>query len=172
MSSEFICGGQEYEVYYPTGTIGMLVPLDGLPLSVKVQEDTFYLPTPYHVSLFYTGRLIDKYNISIPDFKNKIIEDFCEFTKINEITLTGYKNEYRLAVCDDSMKTIIVMCEVSNLNKFFDLMNKKYKLKIKYPVPHITLYNTLKGKPGWYLLDSDDVEKYTTPINNPIGREL
>ncbi len=64
------------------------------------------------------------------------------------------------------------MCEVSNLNKFFDLMNKKYGLNIKYPSPHATLYNVLKGKSGIYLMDSDDIKNFTVPIPNPIGHPL
>ena len=61
------------------------------------------------------------------------------------------------------------MCQMLNLNKFFDLINKKYGLNIKYPTTHITLYNTFKNKPGIFLMDSDDIKNFTVPIPNPIG---
>ena len=66
---------------------------------------------------------------------------------------------------------MIVTCEVSNINKFFDLINKKYGLNIKYPPAHVTLY-TLKDSLGIYLIDSDDIKNLTVSIENPIGMIL
>lgn len=173
METEFICGGSKYEIYKTTNTIGLPITLNNLPETIQIKGDTLYFPGPFHVSLFYTGRYIDKYGISIPDFVNKIVRDFCDFTKTNNIEFLGYKNEYRLVSRDDLWKkTVVVMCEISNLNKFFDSVNKKYNLKIKYPVPHVTIYNTKKGEPGMYLLDSDDIENNTILIENPIGFPL
>lgn len=176
MDSEFICGGKEYEAYIQNDeytTIGIPVNLLNLPEEINVQGLTLYLPNPFHVSLFYMKRSIDRYNISIPDFTSKILDDFCEFTKNNKIKITSFKNnEYRLVSRDGVWKTVVVMCEVSNLNKFFDFVNNKYDLKIKHPTPHVTLYNTRKREHGMYLMDSDDIANFTTPIENPIGRQL
>jgi hypothetical protein len=172
MSERFICGGNKYELMgLNENVISLSVSFENLPKKIQVKEDTFYLPSPFHISLIYIQRIIDNYNILIPDFFNKIIEDFCDFTKTNNIELIGYKNEYKL-VERNGKKTIVVMCEVSNLNKFFDLINEKYELNIKYPTTHVTLYNVLKGEPGVYLMDSDDIKNFTTPIPNPIGYSL
>ena len=177
MEKEFICGGEKYEVYGDNLGIGLVVNLGGLPEKVKVRDTNFYLPAPYHVTLFYLERYTKIYEIQTLNFKSEIIKDFCEFVKTNEIKFLKYKNEYRIVQRSDRPDkepkvSIIVMCEVANLNNFFDLVNEKYGLNIKYPVPHVTLYNTLKGEPGWYLLDIEDLKTYTTFIENPIDRML
>jgi hypothetical protein len=64
-----------------------------------------------------------------------------------------------------------VRCNVSNLDKFFELINKKYGLNIEYPPAHVTLY-TLKDKLGIFLTDNDDIKKLTKLIPNPIGHLL
>ncbi len=150
--------------------IGFPVSFKNLPEEVTVQGEKFYFPTPFHVSLVYIGKMIEKYNISIPNFKDKTIEDFSEFTKANDISIVRY-NEFRLVARDDK-KAILVMCEVSNLNNFFDLINKKYGLKIKYMTTHVTLYNKVKGGKGIWLMDEEDIKKLTVPIENPISHTL
>ena len=168
MEKKLICG-KKYEFSHQT--IQLPISLENLPEEIKVKGDTFYFPSSFHVSLVYIGKIIEKYSISIPNFENKIIEDFCNFVKKDKVELVTYTNEYKFAF-RNNLKTVVVMCEVSNINKFFDLINKKYRLNIRYPVTHVTLYNTLKGKPGIYLMDSEDIENFTVPIENPIGRSL
>ena len=172
MDKKFICGEKQYEVYGDNRAIGLPISIGDIPEEITLQGTKFSFPSPFHVTLFYTERFIDKYNIFISDFKNKVVDDFCKFTSKNKIEFIKYINDFRIVSRDGSMKSIFVRCEMNNLNEFFDFVNEKYKLNIAYPIPHVTLYNTNKGKPGWFLLDSDDLEKYTTPINNPIGRRL
>ena len=116
---------------------------------------------------------MERYNIEIPDFKDKIVEDFCEFTKSHDISLVRYLDEYRfVSKPDRDFKTVVVMCEVSNLDKFFGYINEKYGLHIKPMTTHVTLYNTLKGESGMYLMDEDDLRNFTKVIPNPIGNSL
>jgi hypothetical protein len=168
MSSEFMCGNEKYKI--GNDTIYLPVSFNNLPEEIQVKGQTLYLPTPFHVSLVYIGKMIEKYNISIPNFKEKIASDFCEFTKAHDINILRY-NEFRF-VEKEEKKTVIVMCEVSNLDKFFDLINKKYGLHIKYMTTHITLYGNLKKKSGIWLMDEDDIKNFTVPIENPIGKTL
>src|SRR3989344_2773066 len=155
METQIICGNK---YWLSNQTIGLAVSFKNLPEEIKVQGETFFFPTPFHVSLVYIGKIIQKYDISIPNFENKIVNDFCDFTKANNIEITSLSDEYRLVSRDGINKTVVIMCEVSNLNKFFDFLNKKYSLNVKYLPTHITLYNTIKGKSGIYLLDSDDLK--------------
>lgn len=173
VNNKLICGTDRYELIGDEGkeVISLPVSFDNLPAEIKVQEETFYLPSPFHASLFYIGKIKEIYNVAIPDFKNKIIDDFCEFTKTNEIKITRF-NEFRLVDKKREKKTIVAMCKVSNLNKFFDFINEKYELSIKYPVPHVTLYNTAKGESGMYLMDSEDIKNFTILIENPLGFSL
>ncbi len=150
--------------------IGLSVSLTDLPKEIQIQGNTLYLKDSFHVSLVCIGIIIQKYNILVPDFFNKVVNDFCDFAKINEIKILHYNNDFRFATEND-LKSVVVMCEVSNINKFYDFINEKYTLNIKYPSTHITLY-TLKKQLGIFLTDEDDIKNLTVPIENPIGKNL
>ena len=166
MEIKLICDNK-YEFVYQT--IGLPIKLENLPSEVITQENTLVLQPSFHVSLVCIGEIIKKHNITIPNFEENIINDFCEFSNINDIKILQF-NDFKFAVRDD-LKSVIVMCEISNLNKFFDLINKKYGLNIEYPPTHVTLY-VLPNKFGIFLTDSNDIKNLTTPINNPTGRLL
>jgi len=171
--SNFICGSKKHELIgVDNDVITISVSFENLQEEIRAHEETLYLPSPFHVSLVYIGKIIQRYNVTIPDFRTKILNDFCEFTKENEVDIVGYRDEYRFCSRDGIKKTVVVMCEVSNLNRFFDFINAKYGLNIRYPTTHATLYNTLKGEPGISLMDEDDIRKFTVLIPNPIGRSL
>ena len=172
--SKFICSGNIYElVGEKEDVITLSISLHNLPSQIEAEGYTLYFPNFFHVSLVYIGRLIEKYKIAIPDFKNRIIKDFCEFTKIHNVELVCYSDNYRfVSKPDRDIKTVVVLCEISNLDKFFYLINKKYTLKIKPMTTHVTLYNTAKGEPGMYLMDEDDLRSFTKQIKNPLGFSL
>ena len=114
--------------------------------------------------------MVKKHNISIPNFRDSVLRDFCDFIATNDINLLDYLNDFKY-VEEGSLKTTIVMCEVSNLDKFFGILNEKYGLKLEYPPTHVTLY-AHDGKTGIFLTDSSDIRNLTKPVENPIGRTL
>ncbi|MFA6353385.1 MAG: hypothetical protein WCW93_00405 [Candidatus Paceibacterota bacterium] len=166
MESKLICDGK---FVFENKTICLPISLD-IPNELNFEGNAFVKNIFLHVSLVCIGKIIEKYNISISDFENKIINDFCEFSKNNEIKEVKYTNNFKLALKKDK-KTIVVMCDVLNLNKFFELINKKYNLNIEYPTLHVTLY-TLPGKLGIFLVDSNDIKQYTKNITNPINNDI
>jgi hypothetical protein len=169
MASKYICG-DKYTISLISNTIALPVSLKNLSQEVEVDGIKFLLKPTFHISLFCTNEIIRKYKITIPNFIDSITKDFCEFVEVNDIKLINYKNEFRLAEQND-LKSIIVMCNVVNLDKFFEIVNKKYSLTIEYPPTHVTLY-TLPDKLAIFLSDSADIEKLTKVIENPTGRKL
>lgn len=167
MDRELICGGK---FVFGHETISLSVFLKDLPKKIIFRENTFLINDFLHVSLVCIGKIIEKYNVQIPDFKDKIIKDFCEFSCKNDIKPVLYTNDYKFVEKDDK-KTIVVMCKVSNLDKFFEMINKKYGLEIEYPPTHVTLYK-LPGKLGIFLTDVNDIKNLTKSILNPIGHSL
>jgi hypothetical protein len=167
MDRELICGGK---FTFGHETISLLVSLKNMPGEITFEGNSFLVNDFLHVSLVCVGKIIEKYNIQIPGFKNKIIKDFCEFSDKNDIGPVLYTEDFRFAEKDDK-KTVIVMCKVPNLDKFFELINKKYELNIEYPPTHVTLYK-LPGKLGIFLIDSNDIKNLTKSITNPIGHLL
>lgn len=170
-NEEYICENSKCKIGGISDDVIFLpVSITDLPEQIEIEGNILYAKKEFHVSLVCIRRIADRYNINIPDFLNKIISDFREFNKENKVELLHYNNDFRFAVRDD-LKTVIVTCEVSNINKFFDLMNKKYGVNVEYPSTHVTLY-TLKDKVGIYLIDSSDIKNLTVTIENPVGRIL
>ena len=154
---------------YP-GVIGLPVELQNIPNEIVIQDSILLKKTFFHISLVCISEIVKKYKVSVSDFENKIINDFCDFTKTNNISLLNYLEEFKFVIKDD-LKAVVVLCKVSNLDKFFELINKKYELDIEYPPTHVTLY-TPEGKPGIFLTDVNDIKNLTKPIPNPVGRLL
>lgn len=164
-----ICNGDKYELGgEPIGeTIGLPIDLKELPEIIEIEGNTLAAKKKFHVSLVCVGKIITKHNVSILDFIQKIVEDFCEFVKVNDVSLIKYRDEYRFVEQNDR-KSLVVMCDISNLDKFFDLINEKYKLNIEYPPIHVTLY-TLQSNKGIFLTDSGDINNLTKVVSKPDG---
>src|SRR3989344_2718297 len=168
MERPFICEGNKYTIS-PTNTIGLPVLLQNLPSEIAIDDNKLYLKSSFHVSLVCINEIIKKHKVSIQDFRDSVVKDFCEFTTTNNIQVLQHK-EFQY-VEEKNLKTVIVMCKVSNLDKFFEILNKKYNLNIEYPPTHVTLY-AHDGKTGIFLTDSDDIKNFTVPVDNPIGHSL
>lgn len=165
--NRLICGGK---FVFSHNTICLLVSFNQIPDQIIFNEKTFVINTFLHVSLVCVSKIIEKYNVLIPNFENKIINDFCEFSRDNKVKKVEHTDDFKFVSKEDK-ETIIVMCKIPNLDKFFELINKKYELNIKYPPTHVTIY-TLPGKLGIFLTDENDIKKLTKPIPNPIGHSL
>jgi hypothetical protein len=162
MNKEFICGHEKYMLSGPKrDTIILPVFFSNLPVQIEVNGHALSLKPDFHVSLICIGKIIEKHNVTIPNFIEKIEKDFCNFTKQHKIEVIRYKSEFKFA-SENDRRTIIAMCDVSNLNNFFDLINQKYSLNVEHPPTHVTLY-ALDGK-GIYLTDSKDIEKLTKSV--------
>lgn len=161
----FICDNK-FQFTTKNKVIGLPIKFENLPSELFVEGNKMFLKTSFHTSLVCIGKIIEKYNISILNFENKILDDFCEFDKTNEIKVLEY-NDFKF-VTENDLKSIIVMCKVSNLDKFYKIINEKYGLNIEYPPTHSTLY-TLQQDKGIFLTDKKDIKNLTKPIPNPIG---
>lgn len=170
MKNELACPGLKFELGGPSqDTIGLPVKILDLPSVIALEDSTLILRDTFHVSLVCIGRIIEKNSVSIGDFKSRVINDFCEFSKNNVIELTGYRKEFRF-VAQAERKSLVVMCDVSNLNKFFDILNQKYSLNLEYPPTHVTLY-TLQKNVGIFLTDSQDINLLTRKTTPPLEIE-
>lgn len=167
MERPFICGGNKYTTS-ATNTIALPVSLENLPSEVIIDGNKLLLKSSFHVSLVCINEITKKHNISIPNFRDLVMKDFCDFTATHDINLLNYFDDFKF-VTENDWKTIVVMCKVSNLDKFFEIINKKYGLEIEYPPTHVTLYASTIGI---FLTDANDIQNLTKPIPSPIGRLL
>jgi hypothetical protein len=112
------------------------------------------------------GQIIKKHGVSTPNFAEGVMVDFCDFVQKNPIELLRYRDEYRF-MAEDEKRAVVIMCDVSNLDKFFDHLNSKYKLTLEYPPTHVTLY-TLQPNVGIFMTDSADLQKLSKIIPSPV----
>ncbi len=168
MDEKFICDGEKYT--FKKKTIGLPVVIEGLPDKLDIEGCTLLRRSSFHVSLVCIGKIIEKQNIQAPDFENVVINDFCEFVSQNDISLIRYRDEFRF-VAQNERQSVVAMCEVTNLERFFDLLNRKYQLHLETPPTHVTLY-TLQPDAGIFLTDSNDIEKLTKTVSKPTGITL
>lgn len=163
-----ICGSEKYKLAGSKEDVIILpVSLDNLPPKIEAEGYNLSSKKEFHCSLVCIGKIIEKHKVSIPNFTEKVIADFCEFIKDNEVNLLRYRDEFRFVTKEDEGFAVILMCDIANLDKFFELINKKYGLQVEYPPTHITLY-TFQGV-GVFLTDSQDIQKFTKAIANPTG---
>jgi hypothetical protein len=161
-----ICEGEKYILGGPNeDNIGLPISLANLPETIELEGQTLVLRSAFHTTLVAISEIIRKNQIEIPGFVEQVVADFCEFVKENKVDLIGFRDEFRFAT-ENERRSVIAMCEIANLNKFFDLLNKKYDLELEYPPTHVTLY-TLKLDEGIFLTDAKDMEEMTKEIPNP-----
>ena len=165
MSAKFICDGEKYDFYEGTRTITLPVSVENLPNSIEAEGQTLVLKSSFHVSLVCLGKIMEKQTIAILDFEKKIVADFCEFVQSVDISLVRHRNEFKF-VEEKDRKSVIVMCDVSNLESFFKHINQKYALQLEIPPTHVTLY-TLQSDVGIFVTDSRDVKLLTKPVVVP-----
>ena len=167
MAKEFICGGEKYELGGPKlDSIGLAVALKGLPPTIEIEGYTLQVRTTFHVTLVAMGKIIERHQTSDPDFLKKVSADFCQFVQENPIDLVYYRDEFRF-MAQNEKRSVVIMCDVSNLDKFFELLNKKYNLKLEYPPTHVTLY-TLQPNTGIFMVDSSDKDQLSKIIPAPV----
>ena len=162
--SQFICGGERYQ--YGSRTIGIPVAVSNLPKEIEVEGYKLLAKTEFHSSLVYAGRIADKYGFYSADFEQKVLADFCAYTAAHSIEFVRFTGEFRFVDKEDK-KTVVAMCEISNLAPFIDFLNKKYSLKLEYPPTHVTLF-TLQLNAGVFLIDAEDLQKSTKIIPAPV----
>lgn len=159
-----ICDNDKYNI---TSTQTIILPLSlGVdPKSVSVDGSTLLLKSKFHVTLLPIQQLIERYAINIPNFETSVVEDFCQYVKENPIELVSFSNEYRV-VSQNNLKTLVVMCEVTNYDGLFALINKRYNLNMEVPRTHVTIYSSEPDK-GIYLINSDDIQQITKIVDIP-----
>jgi hypothetical protein len=169
MLDKYICGSKKYTI--GNGTIALPVIFNALPKSLMINDCLMYLVGSFHISLVCLNEIIKKNKVSTYDFKNLVINDFCEYTKNNDVSSTNNYGEFRI-VSEVNRKSLILMVEVTGLNDFFKIINDKYNLRIESQPTHVTLYASQPDS-GIFITNSDDINSKTLVIDNPLaGQEI
>lgn len=163
-----ICLSQKYQLAGPDkDTIGLPVKIANLPKQIEVEGYKLLIKTSFHCSLVCIGKIMEKYRILRPDFINEVVGDFCGFAQNKSVDFIRFSGEFRFA-SQNKRRSVIAMCEVSNLDEFYEIMNKKYGLKVALPPTHVTLY-TLQPDLGIFLVNNEDIDNLTKAVTLPLN---
>lgn len=167
MAKHFICGEETYEISEEKPTIGLPVEISGLPESIESEGETLIRRSNFHVSLVCIEQIIKKHNVADSDFVERAESKFCEFVAENPIEFVRFSNEFRFVRLEERA-SVVAMCEVSNLARFFDVLNDEFSLAVEYPPTHVTLF-TKQPNAGIYLTDSADLLERSVIVPRPDG---
>ncbi|MFT5036553.1 MAG: hypothetical protein ACI9VM_000113 [Candidatus Azotimanducaceae bacterium] len=161
MSKMYICNSQKFE-FSSGGYVGMPMEVDGLPQSLSIEGQILQRKSEFHVTLLSVKSIVAEHG----DVEQKILDLFCNFVKENDILFVSYTGEFRVAKTDEN-KTVVAMCEVSNVHVFSDLLEKVLGIEIPKQPTHVTLYALPPDVRGIALSSPKDLEQMTHVIEVP-----
>lgn len=140
--------------------------LEGLPGSVEVNGNKLFLKSEFHITMICAkdiAKIISRPRTA--ETEKQIAREFVEFAKTYGLEKYILKNKFYL-VKNGERETVIVLCEVSGLREFFDLLQRKFGVKLPLQPAHITLY-TLQRDAGIGILSHDELERIGEPVKLP-----
>lgn len=160
MERRYICDGEKYRIGkgYITLPVNINIPFE----TIDIEGVTLQKKESFHISLICVKNLIKKYGEEIEE---KIISLFCDFVKENPIEYIPPEKEFRFVEREDGRKTLIKMVSVSNLDSFFELLNKE-GIEVEKQPTHMTLY-TLNLNEGIGINNQSDLERMTKVVGVP-----
>jgi len=123
--------------------IYLSLAIENLPPKLNVSGYELSAKEEFHCSLVCIRDLKEKYG---DDVEEKILNLFHDFVSKNDTTFIKYRNEFRLVQRGERV-SVIVMCDISNIDKFFKLMNQELGIESEIPPTHVTIY-TLQPNMG------------------------
>jgi hypothetical protein len=159
----YICDGRTYIL--KNDTIGLPVDLSDLPESIVAEGITLLRKSNFHISLICIGQLVTRHSIAIQNFQQLVVDEFCKFTAQNDISFVRFRSEYRLATLNER-RALIILCDVTNLDRFFAHINNTFGLTLETQPTHLTLF-TLQQDKGIFLIDQADIVTRTKFIADP-----
>lgn len=159
--SEKIYLDQNKKYTYGKGYIAMPIEIGGLPNVVSIEGEKLMLKSSFHISLLCVDDVVEQFNVE----EESIVKIFSEFAKDNKIELLVYTGEFRFAEVNER-KTLVALCEVSNLKQFFDVLNRELNIEVPVQPAHATVY-TLQPDAGIGLNSAKMMENLSKLVEVP-----
>jgi hypothetical protein len=143
-----------------------------IPRNLEVEDEKFIVKPEFHITLVavrYIAEIIDKDNAE--KLQLEIVGEFYKFTEKFPLTEYEILNDIRLVTAGEN-KTIVAMVNVKDIEKFFEILEKKYGKTLPKQPTHITLYTLPTDTIGIPIFSHEDLQKISKPIIIPEIQSL
>ncbi len=157
---------------YSKGYLGLTLPEKQfleLPSSIEIEGEALLKKTEFHITLMcvaeVSARISDTTDVSVEHVERKLLEIFLECSARHPVVMGKFLNEFRLVRKDDRT-TIVIRCEMLNIEPFFAECERFYNRIIERQPMHLTLYTkTLNVGIGIHTVASmEECPKVDLPI--------
>lgn len=148
-------------ITYNKGYIALWCKDYDLPATFMVEGEALFKKDRFHVSLLCVKNIL----AANPDIEAEVLRHFCDFIQEHQVQFAGFTKEFRLAEADER-KSVVALCQVSNLHKLAAYLNEKIGVTIAPQPAHVTIY-TLQANAGIGLNSPEEMAEKTEQIEVP-----
>ena len=158
----YICGANKFA--YGKGYIYLPIDLDSnLPDDLEIDGVRLLRKSSFHVSLVCVKNIGN-------NLEQKVIDSFCKFTSVNDISFVRFIGEFRFAEFEER-KTLVVKCQISGIEKFIKQLSQELGMDIPNQPTHVTLY-TLQPDAGIGLNSLNELDGKSKVVEGPIKLDI
>src|SRR5579884_2838896 len=154
-------------LFFKQGYVTLPVKVVGIPKKLVVKGVEVYAKAEFHVSILkvekYLPAVVEKVKIYEDEAQNEILRTVSEFVKKNPLKFERLIDEFRF-VEEAENKTVIVMCQVQNVDKLYDHLRLTLTIDLQTQPTHITLY-TLDNGNGIGLTDQTELSNLSEVLD-------
>lgn len=155
--------------YYAKGWIALPYELGEIAPSIKIDGEILYVKPEFHfhMSIFPVKDWLAHWAEKSPEeAESALLNEAAKLLKQFPVTILKLRGEYRLAQKEDR-KTVVVMCEAINIDKFAEGMGKFLGIEIPVQPAHITLYTRKSNGSllGIGLGSTEELEEISRPLS-------
>lgn len=156
-----------YTLYKNSSILLSDVSVPQLPEEITFEGQRLYIKDEFHITLVSARHLAEMINPETPDLVvDQILQEFDEFVRTTQLEDHKISSDFRFVQANKE-KTIIVMAEVPNLEKFFDRLDQKFSLELPRQQTHVTLYRYPKDFIGIPIPSLEILQAIARPVDIP-----
>jgi hypothetical protein len=156
-----------YALYDNSSILLTELVIPELPKELTFKGQKLFVKDEFHITLVSVRHLAEVINPN-DSYRaaHQILQEFNKFIETNSLEEYEISSDLRF-VQTDREKTIVVMANVSNLDKFFKHLNHKFSVKLPKQQAHVTLYRYPKDFIGIPIPSLEILESISKPIEIP-----
>ena len=131
-----------------------------MPDTLAVDGTELKIKSEFHISLFelehLASFLVQATEKSFEEVQENVLSIFSSYVAKKPMTFTGFLDDFRV-VEKEERKSIVVRCQMENLNGFFEALESTFGASVYRQPAHVTIY-TLGHNKGIGIHTVEEIE--------------